>query len=87
MSSETSGFRKTPHPTICLPQAEEETDQVVLRVPHGEELVHWPHGREVRVATEGGIFDNMAGVAQITEIKEDDDPEKVEAPQDPEQDF
>ena len=38
------------------------------------------HGR-------GRNFDNRTGVAQITEIKEDDDLEKVEAPQDPEQDF
>ena len=35
----------------------------------------------------GRNFDNRAGVAQITEIKDDDDPETVEAPQNPEQDF
>ena len=39
-----------------------------------------PHGR-------GRNFDNHAGVAQITELREDDDKDNVEAPQDPEQDF
>ena len=77
------------NPTInhlCI-EVEEEPGQTVLQVLPDEELVRPTHGQEVPVCGRGRNFDNRAGVAQITEIKDGDDPEMVEAPQNPEQDF
>ena len=81
------GFRKTPHPTIYLPRSEEETDQVTLQTPHDEELVHRPHGREVRVVAEGGTSTTGPGSPRSPRSRKMTTQRRLEAPQDPEQDF
>ena len=78
MSSTSSGTGET-QPSTCVQRKRRSQGQVVYQTTHGEEGAHHRHGQEELHVCRGRTFNSRAGVAQITELREDDDKDNVES--------